>query len=597
MKIWQAHRLMLLCSVIIFMTLVSSTVAAQDELLTNPGFESPFEPVEGVMPGQIAQGWLPWFSTDSGALEPEYYAASDEASGLGSPRIRNGSDAQQYFSFFSTHIAGVYQPVGGIVAGSPLEFSVYSWLWSSNLDDVNVSDAEAAMTIEVGIDPTGGQDATSANIIWSAPVSIFDEFFQSKIAAVAQSDIVTVFVRSVITEPLRNSVVYLDDAALVVTEITDTAMTAEVTAEMAATEIPVEATVETVITEVATVEVTAEIVATEVSLVEVTTEVTDVATLEATAEVTDEIVAIETATVEATVEVIATAIVTSEATVEIGATDVATLAATVELVATLVPTVEAPTVVPSTAVPILEPTSIATEVPTIVPSPTLNLTVFPLSVTYIVQNFDIVVDIANQYGTTVDAIIIANGLNENALIFVGQELVIPVQTLPQPTSTPTETISVQVVPVTEAATMAAEAAISAQITPTATQAVQRYTVQYGDSLSSIAARFGTTTRALARLNRIVNANLVYRGQVLIISGANVVVSPTPTATLSSATATATMAAPTATQTAYRGTYRIMPGDTLYFISIRFNVRISDLIQINNIVDPNRVYVGQVLNIP
>ncbi|EGO2516228.1 TPA: LysM peptidoglycan-binding domain-containing protein, partial [Enterococcus faecalis] len=41
-----------------------------------------------------------------------------------------------------------------------------------------------------------------------------------------------------------------------------------------------------------------------------------------------------------------------------------------------------------------------------------------------------------------------------------------------------------------------------------------YTVQYGDNLSSIAAKLGTTYQALAALNGLANPNLIYPGQTL-----------------------------------------------------------------------------------
>ena len=41
-----------------------------------------------------------------------------------------------------------------------------------------------------------------------------------------------------------------------------------------------------------------------------------------------------------------------------------------------------------------------------------------------------------------------------------------------------------------------------------------YTVQYGDNLSSIAAKLGTTYQTLAALNGLANPNLIYSGQTL-----------------------------------------------------------------------------------
>lgn len=45
-----------------------------------------------------------------------------------------------------------------------------------------------------------------------------------------------------------------------------------------------------------------------------------------------------------------------------------------------------------------------------------------------------------------------------------------------------------------------------------------YTVKKGDTLYAIAKKYGTTVSALVKLNNIANANLIYVGQVLIISG-------------------------------------------------------------------------------
>lgn len=47
-----------------------------------------------------------------------------------------------------------------------------------------------------------------------------------------------------------------------------------------------------------------------------------------------------------------------------------------------------------------------------------------------------------------------------------------------------------------------------------------YTVQYGDTLSGIATMYGTTYTELANINGIANPNLIYPGQVLAINGEN-----------------------------------------------------------------------------
>ena len=43
-----------------------------------------------------------------------------------------------------------------------------------------------------------------------------------------------------------------------------------------------------------------------------------------------------------------------------------------------------------------------------------------------------------------------------------------------------------------------------------------YTVQWGDTLSSIAARYGTTVQAIMYANNIANPNYIYAGMILYI---------------------------------------------------------------------------------
>jgi LysM repeat protein len=41
-------------------------------------------------------------------------------------------------------------------------------------------------------------------------------------------------------------------------------------------------------------------------------------------------------------------------------------------------------------------------------------------------------------------------------------------------------------------------------------------VQYGETLTSIASRYGTTVWTLAVLNNLANPNLIYAGQYLLV---------------------------------------------------------------------------------
>ncbi len=93
-----------------------------------------------------------------------------------------------------------------------------------------------------------------------------------------------------------------------------------------------------------------------------------------------------------------------------------------------------------------------------------------------------------------------------------------------------------------------------------------YTVRYGDSLSAIAARFGTTVSALQSANNIRNANLIFPGQVLKVNG----------------------------QPAIMSVYTVRSGDNLSTIASRLGTTVSHLQSVNGIRNANLIYAGQTL---
>ncbi len=91
-----------------------------------------------------------------------------------------------------------------------------------------------------------------------------------------------------------------------------------------------------------------------------------------------------------------------------------------------------------------------------------------------------------------------------------------------------------------------------------------YTVHSGDSLSAIAAKFGTTVSALQSANNIHNANLIYPGQVLKVSG----------------------------QATTSNTYTVRSGDNLSTIASRLGTTVAHLQSVNGIRNANLIYSGQ-----
>ena len=105
----------------------------------------------------------------------------------------------------------------------------------------------------------------------------------------------------------------------------------------------------------------------------------------------------------------------------------------------------------------------------------------PRPFSYMVQSGDTLSALADEWGTTVEAIATTNGITNVNFLFMGQELRVP-----------------------RGGAIAAAPATS------------RYTVQPGDSLWSIAIAFDTTVDAIAAANGIGNIGLIRIGDTLVL---------------------------------------------------------------------------------
>ena len=111
--------------------------------------------------------------------------------------------------------------------------------------------------------------------------------------------------------------------------------------------------------------------------------------------------------------------------------------------------------------------------------------------------------------------------------------------------------------------------ISVSSAPIQAPATSTYTVRYGDTLSSIASKFGTSYQALASLNGLSNPNLIYVGQVLRVNGS------------------------VNTGSAY---YTVRAGDNLSAIASRYGTSYQSIVALNGLANPNLIYAGQTLKI-
>lgn len=99
-----------------------------------------------------------------------------------------------------------------------------------------------------------------------------------------------------------------------------------------------------------------------------------------------------------------------------------------------------------------------------------------------------------------------------------------------------------------------------------------YTVKKGDTLSGIAAQYGTTYQKIAADNGITNPNLIYPGQVLKIY---------------------TSGSASKDNKQY---YTVVKGDTLSGIAAKYGTTWQWLAEVNGIANPNLIYPGQVLRV-
>lgn len=176
--------------------------------------------------------------------------------------------------------------------------------------------------------------------------------------------------------------------------------------------------------------------------------------------------------------------------------------------------------------------------PTPAPQPAPSVQVSDSS-RYTVKSGDCLSKIGSRLGVNWRDIANANGIVSPYVIYVGQNLLIP-RSVATPAPQPSNNSAT-------------------------------YTVQSGDTLSGIAAKFGTTYQKIAADNGIANPNIIHPGQVLRINEGSSV------------------------QTNNTGReYIVKSGDTLSGIAARFGTNYQKIARDNNIANPNIIHPGQKL---
>lgn len=120
---------------------------------------------------------------------------------------------------------------------------------------------------------------------------------------------------------------------------------------------------------------------------------------------------------------------------------------------------------------------------------------------YTIVQGDTVSRIAARFGVPVESLLSANGLSWSSIVYPGQTLAIP----PAPPPVEPEPTIENVAAVTPAPAAAPAPA-----------ATTRHTIQSGETVSSIAARYGVSTQAVLTANGLSSNSIIYPGGVLVI---------------------------------------------------------------------------------
>lgn len=196
-------------------------------LLTNPSFEGgtwrKTHSGEVYSEINVPLGWTAFWNPNMG--RPEMKVISAKIPYLDPPRVPEGEQAVQSFTFYRTHDAGLYQQVS-VPSGATLRLSALAHAWYSQRDDAHLSEyqdkegvwhqiayGEPGMLLEVGIDPTGGTDWEAAHVKWQGGYC-YNSPQELPLFVDGVSATVTVFLRSIPQYPFKHCDAYWDDVKL-----------------------------------------------------------------------------------------------------------------------------------------------------------------------------------------------------------------------------------------------------------------------------------------------------------------------------------------------------------------------------------------------
>ncbi|MCU1582290.1 MAG: hypothetical protein QOD27_570 [Microbacteriaceae bacterium] len=200
--------------------------------------------------------------------------------------------------------------------------------------------------------------------------------------------------------------------------------------------------------------------------------------------------------------------------------------------------------------------------------PVVAATAASAPASYRVAAGDTVSSIAGRYGLATASVLALNGLGWKSIIFPGQVLKL---------------------------TNGGAAPIASPAAPQASNG--RYTIMKGDTVGSIAKKFGISTQTVLSANGLGWSSIIYPGQTLAIP--TLAPSSTGAATAIAPVAYVTPSAPAVVpvKSTVSSSYVIKAGDTISKIATQFGVSIQSILNANNMTWSSLIYSGRSITIP
>lgn len=166
--------------------------------------------------------------------------------------------------------------------------------------------------------------------------------------------------------------------------------------------------------------------------------------------------------------------------------------------------------------------------------------------------------IAARYGTTVSAIMARNSIANPNRIFAGQRLAIP--------------------------TASAAPRVAAPVASGSGSGSCAYRIAWGDTLTAIAARHGTTPSWLMSANGLSNSRIMAGRTLRVPCGGR-------------QGSSASQTGPQVRKSASGKSYRVRRGNTLSGIALLYHTTVGAIMTANGLRSAHHIYAGQVLQIP